>query len=204
MPISLISLPYAQDALEPHVSAETLRIHHGAHHKGYVDKINVAIEGTPLADADLETIITASVEKGDKKLFNSAAQTWNHGFYWLSLSPAKTEPSAELAAAITRDFGSLDALKEALSKEAVAHFASGWAWLVSDQGTLKVISTHDAGTALTEGVVPLLTIDVWEHAYYIDVKNKRPDYVKTVLDSLLNWDFASENFARDGVWRYPA
>lgn len=204
MPISLISLPYAQDALEPHVSAETLRIHHGAHHKGYVDKINVAIEGTPLADADLETIITASVEKGDKKLFNSAAQTWNHGFYWLSLSPAKTEPSAELAAAITRDFGSLDALKEALSKEAVDHFASGWAWLVSDQGTLKVISTHDAGTALTEGVVPLLTIDVWEHAYYIDVKNKRPDYVKTVLDSLLNWDFASENFARDGVWRYPA
>lgn len=204
MPISLISLPYAQDALEPHVSAETLRIHHGAHHKGYVDKVNLAIEGTPLADANLEAIVAASVEKGDKKLFNSAAQTWNHGFYWLSLSPTKTEPSAELAAAITRDFGSLDALKEALSKEAVDHFASGWAWLVSDKGTLKVISTHDAETALTEGVVPLLTIDVWEHAYYIDVKNKRPDYVKTVLDTLLNWDFASENFARDGVWRYPA
>ncbi len=200
MTISLIPLPYAQDALEPHISAKTLEIHHGAHHKTYVDKLNAAIEGTPNADKSVEEI----TKSASGPLFNNAAQTWNHGFYWLSLSPNKTAPSAELAAAIDKDFGSLDALLEALSNEAVNHFASGWAWLVVDGGALKVISTHDAGTPITTDVNPLITIDVWEHAYYIDQMNKRPAYVKVVLENLINWDFASENFARGTAWTYPA
>jgi Fe-Mn family superoxide dismutase len=203
MTISLMPLPYAEDALAPHVSQDTLKTHHGAHHKGYVDKVNDAVKGTPLADASLEDIVRAAKDKGDKGLFNSAAQSWNHGFYWHSMAPQKSAPSGKLAEAITRDFGSLEALNEALSKEAVGHFASGWAWLVSRDGKLEVISTHDAATALTEGVVPLLTIDVWEHAYYIDVKNKRPDYVKAVIDNCLNWAFAGENYERGTAWTYP-
>ena len=202
MPISLMPLPYAENALEPHVSSETLNLHHGAHHKGYVDKVNEAIDGTEMADADLETIVRAA-EKKDAKLFNSAAQTWNHGFYWHSLSPDKSAPSTALTAAIERDFGSLKKLEDALTKESVNHFASGWAWLVAGQDGLKIISTHDADTALTGPAVPLLTIDVWEHAYYVDVRNKRPAYVKAVIDNLLNWNFASENFERKSPWVYP-
>ncbi|MFC0685183.1 superoxide dismutase [Novosphingobium clariflavum] len=200
MTISLMPLPYAQDALEPHISAKTLEIHHGAHHKTYVDKLNAAVEDTANADKSVEEI----TKTASGPLFNNAAQIWNHGFYWYSMSPSKTAPSAELAAAIDKDFGSLDALLEALSNEAVNHFASGWAWLVVDGGTLKVISTHDAGCPITTDVVPLLTIDVWEHAYYIDQMNKRPAYVKAVLENLINWDFASENFARGTAWTYPA
>lgn len=200
MTISLMPLPYAQDALEPHISAKTLEIHHGAHHKTYVDKLNAAIEGTDEANKSVEEITKSAT--GPK--FNNAAQIWNHGFYWYSMSPAKTAPSAELAAAITNDFGSVDALLEALSNEAINHFASGWAWLVVEGGKLKVISTHDAGCPLTSDVNPLITIDVWEHAYYIDQMNKRPAYVKAVLENLINWDFASENFARGTAWTYPA
>jgi Fe-Mn family superoxide dismutase len=200
MTISLMPLPYALDALEPHISSKTLEIHHGAHHKTYVDKLNAAIEGSDNADKSVEEI----TKLASGPLFNNAAQTWNHGFYWHSLNPAKTAPSAELLAAIEADFGSLDALLEALSAEAVNHFASGWAWLVVDGGKLKVISTHDAGTPITTDVNPLITIDVWEHAYYIDQQNKRPVYVKTVLENLINWDFASENFARGTAWTYPA
>ncbi|WP_395327489.1 superoxide dismutase [Novosphingobium sp. BL-8H] len=200
MTISLMPLPYAQDALEPHVSAKTLEIHHGAHHKAYVDKLNAAIEGTPNADKSVDEI----TKSASGPLFNNAAQTWNHGFYWHSMSPSKTAPSGALAAAIEKDFGSLDALLEALSNEAVNHFASGWAWLVVDGGTLKVISTHDAGCPITTDVNPLLTIDVWEHAYYIDQMNKRPAYVKAVLENLINWDFAGENFDRGTAWTYPA
>jgi Fe-Mn family superoxide dismutase len=200
MTISLMPLPYALDALEPHISSKTLEIHHGAHHKTYVDKLNAAIEGSDNADKSVEEI----TKLASGPLFNNAAQTWNHGFYWHSLNPAKTAPSAELLAAIEADFGSLDALLEALSAEAVNHFASGWAWLVVDGGKLKVISTHDAGTPITTDVNPLITIDVWEHAYYIDQQNKRPVYVKTVLENLINWDFASENLARGTAWTYPA
>ncbi len=200
MTISLMPLPYALDALEPHISSKTLEIHHGAHHKTYVDKLNAAIEGSDNADKSVEEI----TKLASGPLFNNAAQTWNHGFYWHSLNPAKTAPSVELLAAIEADFGSLDALLEALSAEAVNHFASGWAWLVVDGGKLKVISTHDAGTPITTDVNPLITIDVWEHAYYIDQQNKRPVYVKTVLENLINWDFASENFARGTAWTYPA
>jgi Fe-Mn family superoxide dismutase len=200
MTIALMPLPYAQDALEPHVSAKTLEIHHGAHHKTYVDRLNAAIEGTDNADKSLEAI----VKSASGPLFNNSAQTWNHGFYWHSLSPKKTQPRTALAAAIETDFGSMDDLIEALSDEAVNHFASGWAWLVVDGGKLKVISTHDAGTPLTSDVNPLVTIDVWEHAYYIDQMNKRPAYVKAVLENLINWNFASENFDRGTPWTYPA
>lgn len=201
--ISLMPLPYAYDALAPQISEKTLREHHDKHHKGYVDKVNKAIEGTPLADAPIEQIIREADKSGDKKLFNSAAQTWNHGFYWHSLSPKPTEPSGDLKAAIERDFGSLDKLREKLTQEAVDHFASGWAWLVDDGGTLKVTSTHDAGCPITGSANPLLTIDVWEHAYYLDVQSKRPDYVKAVVGERLNWDFAVENLARGTPWIYP-
>jgi Fe-Mn family superoxide dismutase len=200
MTIALMPLPYAQDALEPHISSKTLEIHHGAHHKTYVDKLNAAIEGTENADKPLEDIVRSA----SGPLFNNAAQTWNHGFYWHSLSSEPTAPSESLSAAIDNDFGSVDALLEALSNEAVNHFASGWAWLVVEDGKLKVISTHDADCALTSNVNPLLTIDVWEHAYYIDQMNKRPAYVKTVLENLINWKFASDNFDRGTPWTYPA
>ncbi|MCB2047379.1 MAG: superoxide dismutase [Novosphingobium sp.] len=204
MTISLMKLPYESDALAPHISAETLSFHYGKHHQAYVDKTNAAIEGTDLADAALEKIVQAAADKGNAGLFNNAAQVWNHGFYWHSLSPQKTSPSESLSTAIDDVFGSLDKLKEALKDEAVGHFASGWAWLVVDGGKLKVISTHDAGTALTEGVNPLVTIDVWEHAYYLDTQNARPKYVENVLDNLINWQFASDNFDRGTPWTYPA
>lgn len=204
MTISLMPLPYSLDALASHISSDTLEVHHGAHHKGYVDKVNAAIEGADLAGASLEEIVASSLEQGKAGLFNSAAQTWNHGFYWCSMAPEASEPSAALSEVIARDFGSMEALKEKLSDEAVGHFASGWAWLVSRGGKLEVVSTHDAGTALTEGCNPLLTVDVWEHAYYVDQKNKRPAYVAAVLDNLLNWQFASENFERGSPWTYPA
>jgi Fe-Mn family superoxide dismutase len=197
-------LPYAENALVPHISEETLKTHHGAHHKTYVDKVNDAIKGTALAAADLETIVKTAHKEGDQSLFNSAGQAWNHGFYWHSLTPEATRPGERLAEAIDRDFGSLKALKEALSEEADEHFASGWAWLVAEKGKLKVISTHDAGTALTQDLIPLLTIDVWEHAYYLDVKNRRPDYVKAVVENCLNWQFVSDNYDRGSPWTYPS
>ena len=204
MTISLMPLPYDKDALAPHISSDTLDVHHGAHHKTYVDKVNDAIDGTDMANADLETIVAQAKEQGKTGLFNSAAQTWNHGFYWHCLSPESGQPSDSLASAIDRDFGSMDELKKALKEEAVGHFASGWAWLVTDGDKLKVISTHDAETALThDGMNPLFTIDVWEHAYYLDVKNKRPEYVGGVLDNLVNWKFVSDNFERGSAWTYP-
>lgn len=200
MTISLMPLPYAQDALAPHISSDTLEVHHGAHHKAYVDKTNAAIEGTDNAGKSLEDI----VKSASGGLFNNSAQVYNHGFYWHSMTPEKSEPSESLATAIKNDFGSMDALLETLTDEAVGHFASGWAWLIVDGGKLKVISTHDAGTAITGNVNPLLTIDVWEHAYYLDQKNKRPAYVKAVLENLLNWKFASDNFDRGTPWVYPS
>jgi Fe-Mn family superoxide dismutase len=200
MTVQLMPLPYAHDALEPHISSATLETHHGAHHKAYVDKLNAAIEGTEDEGKPLEEIVRAS--SGPK--FNNSAQTWNHGFYWHSLSPQKTQPSEKLAAAIQSAFGSHDALLEKLSNEAVNHFSNGWAWLVVKDGQLAVISTHDAATGLTESENPLLTIDVWEHAYYIDQRNKRPAYVKAVLDNIINWEFASENFDRGTPWIYPS
>ena len=203
MAFELIPLPYDGEALAPAISAETLSFHHGKHHKAYIDKTNEAIAGTDLADADLETVI-AKARGSNQGLFNNAAQAWNHAFYWESLSPSKTAPKDDLLAAIERDFGSLDDLKKKLKETAVNHFASGWAWLVSRDGKLSVTDTHDAGTELVAGIKPILVIDVWEHAYYIDRKNLRPAYVDAVVDELLNWDFAAENFAREATWTYPA
>jgi len=203
MSISLMPLPYATDALAPAISADTLETHHGQHHKAYVDKTNAAIAGGPLADAPLERIV-AEARVGNPGLFNNAAQSWNHGFYWASLSPKASQPGGDLATAIERSFGSTDQLLEGLAARGASHFASGWVWLASDNGALTVEETHDADTLADRGPIPLLVIDLWEHAYYLDRKNVRPDYLTAVLGELINWDFAAENLGREGRWTYPA
>jgi len=196
-PFSLPSLPYDEDALAPVISARTLAFHHGKHHKGYIDKLNKLVGGTPFAGMTLDEVVKQTAGRKDKAdLFNNAAQAWNHAFYWHSLSPKPTKPGAALAAAITRDFGDLETLKAEFSKKATGHFASGWAWLVLKDKNLKIVDTADADTPLTSGGTCLLTIDVWEHAYYLDRQNKREAYVKAVVDKLLNWDFASANFKK--------
>ncbi|MDF8333547.1 superoxide dismutase [Novosphingobium cyanobacteriorum] len=208
MAISLSPLPYADTALEPVISATTLQTHHGKHHKAYVDKTNDAVEGTDLAGKPLEDVIAAAVANGrasgDWRLFNNSAQTWNHGFYWNSLTPDATAPEGDLAQAIAKAFGSLDKLKEELATQGAAHFASGWVWLVDKNGTLAVEQTHDAATFNDLSGNPLLVIDLWEHAYYLDHKNLRPDYLRQVIEKHLNWAFAAENLARGTAWTYPA
>lgn len=204
MAISLITLPYAEDALAPAISATTVQTHHGKHHRTYVDRTNTAIEGGDLADKPLEDIVAAAEAKGDKGLFNNSAQTWNHGFYWFSLAPTSAAPTGDLAAAIEISFGSFDALKQELAAQGTAHFASGWVWLVEKNGKLSVEQTHDAATYTTLSGNPLLVIDLWEHAYYLDHKNVRPNYLKDVIDNHLNWEFAAENFGRGALWTYPA
>jgi superoxide dismutase, Fe-Mn family len=201
--VPLMPLPYPEAALAPHISAKTLKLHHGAHHKGYVDKTNDAIRGTALADAPLNAIVMSDEAASDEALFNSAAQAWNHGFYWHSLTPVDSRPSHHLEAAVIRDFGSIHALRAKLAEEAEAHFASGWAWLVADGATLSITTTHDAETIITGSAIPLLCVDVWEHAYYLDHQNERGAYLKAVTDELLNWDFASENYDRGTAWVYP-
>jgi superoxide dismutase, Fe-Mn family len=194
-PIVLPPLPYADDALAPVISANTIGFHYGRHHRGYVDNLNKLIAGTPFADLPLEKIVAATAGKGDQTaIFNNAAQTWNHTFYWQSLKPSGGgEPPAGLKQRIEAAFGSVDACRKELSAAAVGQFASGWAWLVADRGTLKVVRTGNADTPLTTGLTPLLTIDVWEHAYYLDYQNRRADYVNAVIDKLLNWEFAAKN-----------
>jgi Fe-Mn family superoxide dismutase len=190
MPIIQPPLPYDKAALAPHISAETLEYHYGKHHKTYVDNLNKLIEGTGLAGASLEDIIRQS-EGG---VFNNAAQTWNHTFYWQSMKPSGGgQPTGELAAAITRDFGSFETFVRDLSEAAMTQFGSGWAWLVSDKGKLSVTKTGNADLPLKHGQRALLTIDVWEHAYYIDYRNQRAKYVQTFINNLANWDFALAN-----------
>ena len=188
---TLPDLPYAVDALAPHISKETLEIHHGRHHAGYVKKLNAAVEAdSALAGKSLEDLIrTAS-----GGVFNNAAQVFNHTFYWQSLSPdGGGEPSGAIAKAIERDFGSFADFKDKLTKAATGHFGSGWAWLVkNDAGNLAIIDTHDADNPLVQGHTPLLTCDVWEHAYYIDYRNARADYVAAWWN-LVNWDFANKS-----------
>ncbi|MDT0577016.1 superoxide dismutase [Croceicoccus sp. F390] len=204
MSIKFPDLPYAADALSPALSAETLNTHHGKHHKAYVDKTNAAIAGTDLDNAALETIIAHADKKGDQGLFNNSAQSWNHGFYWHCMSPQNTAPSGELAKAIDAAFGSHDAMLEKLQAAGAGHFASGWVWLAADKdGKLSIEETHDAGTLAIGDKNPVLTLDVWEHAYYLDYKNVRPDYLKKVSTEHMNWDFADENYQRGSTWSYP-
>ena len=202
MTIELPHLPYAHDALEPFISSITLRTHHGKHHRAYVDKVNALIEGTPLARETLDVIVTQAAQRSGTDaattlLFNQAAQAWNHAFYWQSLRPQGSPvPRAALAARVRSDFGGLAALLGGLKSAATGHFGSGWAWLVVHEGTLKVVTTSNADTPIVHGQVPLLVIDVWEHAYYLDHQERRAAYVTGVVDQLLDWEFASRNFDR--------
>ena len=193
--IVLPPLKWAVNALEPVVSAKTISFHYGKHHQAYVDTVNKMIAGTEFADMTLEKLIGATAGKTDKAgIFNNAAQVWNHTFYWNSLRPkGGGEPPSMLKQKIEAAFGSVDACKKELSAAALAQFGSGWAWLVADGGKLKIVKTADAETPITRGVKPLLTVDVWEHAYYLDYQNKRADYVNAVLDKLINWEFAERN-----------
>ena len=194
-PITLPPLPWADNALDPVISANTLGFHYGKHHKAYVDNLNKLIAGTPLEGQPLEKIILEVAGKADKAgVFNNAAQVWNHTFYWNSLKPqGGGTPPAALAKLIERDFGSLDTLKKELATAATTQFGSGWAWLASDNGKLVVTKTSNAELPMTKGQKALLTIDVWEHAYYLDYQNRRPDYVNAVIEKLLNWQFAADN-----------
>ena len=191
----LLPLPYAQNALEPVISANTISFHYGKHHKGYVDNLNKLVVDTEFAGTPLEKIIIATASKAEKAaIFNNASQAWNHAFYWNSLTPnGGGEVPAALKAKIEASFGSVDACKKELVTAATTQFGSGWAWLVLDGDTLKVVKTANAGSPLNKGMKPLLTIDVWEHAYYLDYQNRRADYVNAVLDKLTNWNFAADN-----------
>ena len=196
---TLPELPFAKDALAPHLTLETFNFHHGKHHNAYVNNLNTFLSGHPLADLPVEQLIAriGEVDASIKgKVFNNAAQHFNHSFYWKSLRPKSSNgPGGAFKAAIDKAFGSVDALKDTFTKESVGHFASGWGWLVKDaDGSLKVVSTHDAGTPLTSGQKPLLTCDVWEHAYYIDYRNDRAAYLKNFWE-IANWEFAEKNFA---------
>jgi Fe-Mn family superoxide dismutase len=194
--IVLPPLPYADNALDPVISANTISFHYGKHHKGYVDNLNKLIAETEFADMTLEKIITETAGKADKAaIFNNAAQAWNHTFYWRSLRPkGGGEPPVVLKKKIEASFGSMDACKKEWSAAAMGQFGSGWAWLVLDGDNIKVVKTANADSPLIKkGLKPLLTIDVWEHAYYLDYQNRRADYVNAVLDKLINWSFAAEN-----------
>lgn len=199
MAFELIPLPYADDALAPAISAETLSFHHGKHHQAYIDKTNAAVDG----DKALEDVI-ADARGSNQGLFNNAAQSWNHGFYWHSMAAEASHPSDELAAMIDDAFGSLDELKKQLKDRGAGHFASGWVWLAEKDGKLSIEETHDGDTLADSDFNPLLTVDVWEHAYYLDHQNKRPAYLDAVVDEKLNWTFASDNLARGTTWKYPA
>ncbi|KTC84632.1 MULTISPECIES: superoxide dismutase [Legionella] len=191
MAFTLPALPYAKNALAPYISEETLEYHYGKHHNAYVTNLNKLVDGTEYENLSLEEIIKKT---GSGGIFNNAAQTWNHTFYWHCLSPkGGDEPTGKLADAIAKTFGSFNEFKEQFTQTAIATFGSGWAWLVQDNaGALKITSTSNAGTPMTEGQQALMTCDVWEHAYYIDYRNARPEYLKAFW-SLVNWDFAESN-----------
>ena len=193
MTIDHAPLPYALDGLTPHISERTMRFHYGRHHAGYVANLNRMIAGTVHEDASLEDIVTGI--EAPSALFNNAAQAWNHAFYWESMGPGRAEsPSGELLAALERSFGSLDAFNSEFAAAAVGNFASGWTWLVSGTDGLQIVNTDDADTPLRHGQRALLTIDVWEHAYYLDYQNARAAYVDAFVEHLINWEFASTNY----------
>lgn len=207
MTFTLPALPFAPDALAPHMSAETFEFHHGKHHKAYVDKANDLIRGTGLEGKDLETVVMACAKEPAKQpLFNNVAQHWNHSFFWNCLKPKGGGSSipGKLKTAIEKDLGGFDKFKTDFVQTCVSQFGSGWGWLVMDNktGKLELAKTANAGVPFTDGKTPLLTCDVWEHAYYIDYRNARPKFVETVIDSLLNWDFANENLKGPG-FKHP-
>ncbi|MET0402497.1 MAG: superoxide dismutase [Cystobacter sp.] len=190
MPFTLPELPYAKDALAPHISAETLEYHHGKHHAAYVTNLNKLLDGKPEANKSLEEVILSS----DGGVFNNAAQVWNHTFYWNCMKPnGGGQPTGDLADAITRDFGSYEKFKEQFAAAAATQFGSGWAWLVLEKDKLSITKTGNADLPMKHGQKALLTIDVWEHAYYIDFRNARPKYIDTFLANLVNWDFVTQN-----------
>jgi len=193
---TLSPLPFSKEALEPHISARTLEFHYGKHHQAYVDNLNKMISGTNLEKESLEAIIMKTAAEPDKKaIFNNAAQNYNHTFFWNSLRPVaeKSEPSPKMLELIKTDFGGLENLYSEFKNAAISQFGSGWAWLVSDNGKLKILKTPNAELPNGEGVKMLLTLDVWEHAYYLDYQNRRADFVEAVLRNLLNWSFAENN-----------
>lgn len=204
MTFQLPALGFSRDALAPHMSAETLDFHHGKHHRAYVEKTNELVSDAPaMAGASLVELIRAAKAKGDPGLFNQAAQHWNHSFLWHCLSPPTGQrPSGQLLRLIDECFGSTEALLEQLAEQAVGHFGSGWAWLLLDRGKLRITTLHDADTVpVHDGMVPLLTLDVWEHAYYIDYRNQRPVYAAQVLGHIVNWEFVAANLDGKGAER---
>jgi superoxide dismutase, Fe-Mn family len=193
MAFELPDLPYPKDALEPHVSARTLEFHHGKHHEKYVSTANELIKGTPLEGKPLEEVIRTSAKDPEKtKIFNNAAQVWNHTFFWSCMKPGGGgAPSGPIAEKIQSDFGSVEKFAEAFKKAGVEQFGSGWAWLVLKKGKLEVMKTANADTPIAHGIEPVLTVDVWEHAYYLDYQNKRPDFLDAFIKHLINWEFAN-------------
>ena len=197
MPYVLPALPYAYTALEPYISKSTLEFHHDKHHAAYVKNFNDLVAGTDLADKSIEEVIKAVAGDATKAgIFNNAAQAWNHTFYWNSIKPhGGGQPTGALADKIKADFGSFENFVEEFKKAGATQFGSGWAWLVLDKGTLKITKTSNAENPITAGQVPLLTMDVWEHAYYLDYQNRRPDYIGDFISKLVNWDFVESNYA---------
>jgi Fe-Mn family superoxide dismutase len=197
MPYELAPLPYDYQALAPFISEDTLKFHHDKHHAAYVTNYNKMVEGTEYADMAIEAVIKAVAGDASKSgIFNNGAQAWNHTFYWNCMKPGGGgQPTGALADKINADFGSFDKFKEEFKTAGTTQFGSGWAWLVLDNGTLKVTKTPNADNPLTHNQVPLLTMDVWEHAYYLDFQNRRPDYEQTFLDHLINWDFVAQQMA---------
>jgi len=199
-PFKLAPLPWDEDALAPAISANTIAFHYHKHHQAYVDTLNKLVQGSAYAEMKLEQIVQKSAGAADakeKQIFNNAAQVWNHDFYWRSLNPAKTEPSGQLDSAIAAAFGSREDFIARLAEAGKTQFGSGWAWLVSKGGKLSIEKTPNAETPMVKGVNCLLTVDVWEHAYYLDYQNARPKYLEAVLGKLLNWEFASENLTKE-------
>jgi Fe-Mn family superoxide dismutase len=198
-PFTLSPLPYEEDALEAAISARTVGFHYHKHHKTYVDTLNELVKGTRYAEMKLEELVRATAGReaaAEKKIFNNAAQVWNHDFYWRSLSPARNAPTAQLKSAIERDFGDIGALAEKLIESGKGQFGSGWAWLISQGGNLSITATPDAECPMAKGVNCLLAVDVWEHAYYLDYQNERPKYLEAA-SKILNWEFAAENLERE-------
>jgi len=198
MAFELPPLPYPKNALEPHTSAQTLDFHHGRHHQAYVTNLNNLVKDSPMESQSLEQIIAATAKDASKAgIFNNAAQVWNHTFFWNCMKPqGGGNPSGNLAQAIDRDLGGLAKFKDDFKAAAVGQFGSGWAWLVANGGKLSITRTPNAVNPLSEGQTALLTCDVWEHAYYLDFQNRRPDFVQAFLDHLVNWDFAAQNLAK--------